>query len=203
MKAVLFASSIRPGRLNDRVLKLVSGRLEALGHSVQIVDPKERQLPMLQTPLHFYGDPTKVPKELVELNSLVKDADILVFTTCEYNRSVPPALSNLLDHLPPTTFGYKPAAIISYSPGSSAGIMASNNLVGLLGELGCLMTPHKVNIGLLTEKVSESGEPMGPQKARDALTAEIDLVIQQAAYIAQRMLDHSPSESQPKIHPYC
>ncbi|KAF5400667.1 hypothetical protein PHET_05717 [Paragonimus heterotremus] len=36
-RTLLFASSVRPGRMNDRVLKLAERRLELKGHSVTIV----------------------------------------------------------------------------------------------------------------------------------------------------------------------
>ncbi|CAL8099555.1 unnamed protein product [Calicophoron daubneyi] len=101
MKAVIFASSIRPGRMNDRVMKLVSTRLKALGHAIRTVDPKCTPLPILKTPLHHYENPTDIPKFLNELNTMVKEADMLLFTTGEYNWCTPSPLVNLLDHLPP------------------------------------------------------------------------------------------------------
>ena len=35
----------------------------------------------------------------------------------EYNRSAPPALTNFLDHFPPSSFSFKPTAIFTYSIG--------------------------------------------------------------------------------------
>lgn len=35
----------------------------------------------------------------------------------EYNRAVPPAMVNLLDHLPPRSYAFKTSAIVSYSMG--------------------------------------------------------------------------------------
>ena len=41
--------------------------------------------------------------------------------TPEYNCSLPPALTNLLDHFPPASFRHKPATIAAYSMGPWGG----------------------------------------------------------------------------------
>ena len=41
--------------------------------------------------------------------------------TPEYNCSLPPALTNLLDHFPPASFRHKPATIAAYSMGPFGG----------------------------------------------------------------------------------
>ena len=58
-------------------------------------------MPVLKQPLHFYADSTKAPEVLHKLNEIVIKADAYLILTAEYNRSLPPALTNLMDHLPP------------------------------------------------------------------------------------------------------
>ena len=65
-------------------------------------DPEEYDLPVLKQPLHFYSDPTEAPEILRKLNEIVSGADAYLILTAEYNRSLPPPLTNLMDHLPPT-----------------------------------------------------------------------------------------------------
>ena len=51
------------------------------------------------------------------------DADCVSsqIVTPEYNCSLPPALTNLLDHFPPASFRHKPATIAAYSVGPWGG----------------------------------------------------------------------------------
>lgn len=45
------------------------------------------------------------------------DADAIIVVSAEYNHSIPPALSNLMDHFPGSSFALKPSGIMCYSPG--------------------------------------------------------------------------------------
>ena len=82
-------------------------------------DPVEMQFPMLQKPLHFYPDKTKAPPELVKANDTLKVADAFLFISCEYNHCIPPALLNLVDHFPGSSFSWRPSGLITYSPGKN------------------------------------------------------------------------------------
>ena len=68
------------------------------------LDPEDYDLPVLKQPLHFYDDQTKAPKVLHQLNDIVLKADGYLILTAEYNRSLPPPLTNLMDHLPPPRY---------------------------------------------------------------------------------------------------
>ena len=55
----------------------------------------------MKKPLHFYADPSQAPEYLHTLNKIMVEADAYIILTAEYNRSMPPGLTNLMDHLPP------------------------------------------------------------------------------------------------------
>ena len=63
-------------------------------------DPAVVDLPLLKCPLHWYQDPSQIPEILKKLNETIESADGYVILTPEYNRNMPPALVNMLDHLP-------------------------------------------------------------------------------------------------------
>lgn len=67
--------------------------------------------------LHHYPDISKAPKWLVETGEKINSADAIVVVSAEYNHSIPPALSNMVDHFPLTYFGFKPSGIVCYSMG--------------------------------------------------------------------------------------
>jgi len=82
-------------------------------------DPLEMQVPMMVKPLHHYSDQSQAPDWLRYVNHKVCEADAVVVVSAEYNHSIPPALSNLLDHFPGSSFAYKPSGIVCYSMGRS------------------------------------------------------------------------------------
>ena len=67
-------------------------------------DPEELNLPVLKQPLHFYRDPTTAPDILHKVNKKIQEADAYIVISAEYNRTIPPALSNTLNHFPPPRY---------------------------------------------------------------------------------------------------
>ena len=61
---------------------------------------------------------------------MYRAADAFVIVTGEYNHSVPPALTNLLDHFLEEYF-FRPSAIVSYSGGQFGGVRAAVHLQAL------------------------------------------------------------------------
>src|SRR5688572_775564 len=74
------------------------------------------------------------------LAALYKSADAFVVVTAEYNHSIPPALSNLLDHFLEEYF-WRPSAIVCYSAGQFGGVRAAMQLRAMLCELGMPSIP--------------------------------------------------------------
>ena len=62
---------------------------------------------------------------MLDTHQKIKDATGFVIVTAEYNCSLPPALTNLLDHFPLPSYRHKPASIASYSMGSLGGTRAA------------------------------------------------------------------------------
>lgn len=73
--------------------------------------------PLLVKPLHFYKNQSEAPDWLRKADKQVQDADAYLFVSAEYNHSMPPALTNMVDHFPGSSFSWKPAGIVCYSPG--------------------------------------------------------------------------------------
>src|SRR5581483_11859809 len=77
---------------------------------------------------------------LEELASLYRAGDAFVVISGEYNHSIPPALSNLLDYFLEEYF-WRPSAIVCYSSGAFGGVRAAMQLRAMLGELGMPSIP--------------------------------------------------------------
>lgn len=83
-----------------------------------LLDPLMMEFPLLKKPLHFHGPNEKPPAWLVKYNETIEKADGYVVVSGEYNRCIPPALTNMMDHFPPKSYRCKPCSIISYSMGN-------------------------------------------------------------------------------------
>ncbi|XP_045181307.2 uncharacterized protein LOC123540385 isoform X2 [Mercenaria mercenaria] len=160
LKLIIFLGSTREGRLGERVGKFVRNTLSKTEkYEIKVFDPAEMNLDLLKKPLHFYKDKSTAPKTLLEANEDIKNADAFLLVSCEYNHCIPPALANLLDHFPGSSFSWRPSGIITYSPGIYGGMRAAMQLRAMTGELGCISVSNIFGIPKVHEAIDEDGTP--------------------------------------------
>src|SRR3954467_14237411 len=94
---VVFYGSVRRDREGIRAARFVVDQCRARGHRVSLVDPLEDQLPLLDRMYKEY-EPGQAPEVLQRLAASIRGAEAFIVVSGEYNHSIPPALSNLLDH---------------------------------------------------------------------------------------------------------
>lgn len=159
-------SSIREGRMAERMIALLRNKFNEVlapkGHTLEVLDPAEYDLPVLKKPLHFHSDWSEAPDYLHKINKLVSGADAYIILTAEYNRSLPPALTNLMDHIPPTSYEFKASAIVSYSLSTQGGVFAVAAARPYLCELGCLPIKHFTAVSTVSQTVKEDGTTDNP-----------------------------------------
>src|SRR4030095_8263138 len=85
-------------------------------------------------------------------------ADAFVVVSAEYNHSIPPALSNLLDHFLEEYF-WRPSAIVCYSGGQFGGVRAAMQLRAMLCELGMPSIPSLLPIPRVEAALDAEGNP--------------------------------------------
>src|SRR5260370_8911446 len=105
---------VRTERGGQRVARYMRRALDQREHQATLVDPIEFPLPLLDKMYKEYA-PGKAPPVLERLSQIIKPADAYVIVSGEYNHSIPPALSNLLDHFLDDYF-FKPSSTVCYSP---------------------------------------------------------------------------------------
>ena len=125
-------------------------------HDITLIDPLEMSLPKPFKP-HFSYAEKKAPVELENLARSIEDADGYVMISPEYNHSMSPALSDLLNHFGSSLFSYKPSAIVTYSAGQWGGVRAAVNMRTFLSELGCLPVSAMVHLPKAHETLQEDG----------------------------------------------
>ena len=85
-----------------------------------ILDPEVMPFELLKRPIfHYPPERPGAPDWLIEAEKKVKAADAYVIVSGEYNHSIPPALSNMMDHFGGSSYAYKPSGIVCYSPGDN------------------------------------------------------------------------------------
>jgi NAD(P)H-dependent FMN reductase len=134
LKSVVLVGSVRSDRQGIKAARFIDRALTARGHDVTVVDPAALQLPLLDRMYKEYPK-GEAPAELETLATLYRAADAFVVVSGEYNHSIPPALSNLLDYFL-EEYLWRPSAIVCYSAGAFGGVRAAMQLRAMLCELG-------------------------------------------------------------------
>ena len=155
---VVFYGSVRRDRLGIRAARFVVNQCRGRGHRVTLVDPLEDRLPLLDRMYKEY-EPGQAPEVLERLATSIRAADAFVVVSGEYNHSIPPALSNLLDHFLEEYF-FRPSAIVCYSAGAFGGVRAAMQLRAMLCELGTPSIPSLFPIPKVQDAFEEDGTPL-------------------------------------------
>lgn len=147
-----------PARLGERVAKACERLLASLPHTTaEIIDPLTLNLSDPFKP-HFAYAKADVPEDLAELADKIAAADGYVMVSPEYNHSISPALSHLLNHFGASLFAFKPSAIVTYSMGQWGGVRAAVAMRSFLSELGCLPVSAMVHVPKAQEALNEDGQ---------------------------------------------
>lgn len=185
-----------PARLGSRVLRYVVQSLAArttTTHEVTVLDPLELRLPVLEAPTFYYAA-GEAPPELAAASEKVAAADCFVIVSPEYNHSIPPALSNLLDHFGGSTYACKPSGIVTYSNGQWGGMRAAMQLRAMTAELGCLSVSRICGIPNAGQAFNEDGVPEDAAKWEKMLGG----MLNQLEWMALAMKNHREAAGLPK-----
>lgn len=157
LRLVTLLGTVRSDRQGIKAARFVERSLKARGHEVTLVDPVEVGLPLLDRMYKEY-EKGNAPRVLEDLATLYRAADGFVVVTGEYNHSIPPALSNLLDHFLEEYF-FRPSAIVCYSAGAFGGVRAAMQLRAMLCELGMPSIPSLFPVPSIQNALDDQGVP--------------------------------------------
>jgi NAD(P)H-dependent FMN reductase len=156
---LVFYGSYRSDRMGIRLARFVVERLQRRGVTVELIDAKAVNLPMLDRMFKEYP-PGEAPDQLRGLASKIRAGDGFVFVTGEYNWGIQPGLKNLTDHFLEEWF-WRPAAIASYSAGRLSGVRAATAWHGTLCEMGMVVVSSTIAVGPIGQTLAADGAPMG------------------------------------------
>jgi NAD(P)H-dependent FMN reductase len=152
--------SVRSDRQGVKAARFIIRHLENQGCEAPLVDPVELNLPLLDRMYKEYSK-GQAPEVLERLADLFRRADAFVIVSGEYNHSIPPALSNTLDHFLEEYF-WRPSAIVCYSGGRFGGVRAAMQLRAMLCELGTPSIPSLLPIPEIGKALTADGDPEMP-----------------------------------------
>src|SRR5271165_5453697 len=156
LKAAVIYGSVRSERQGIKAARFMTGELTRRGWEATLVDPKDSYLPLLDRMYKELRD--DAPQTLKDLAALFRGVDAFVIVSGEYNHSIPPALSNLLDHFLEEYF-WRPSAIVCYSAGAFGGVRAAMQLRAMLCELGTPSIPSLLPVPRVQDAFDEEGHP--------------------------------------------
>lgn len=143
-KIAVIVGSIRSNRFGDKPAQWIFNHARLRTDiDVELVDLKDYDLPLFDAPASDLWMPA-TNAEVLRWQNKLSQFDGYIFVTAEYNRSVPGALKNAIDH------AYKPfikkaAAFVGY--GSVGGARAIEHLRNILVELQMAPVRQAIHIG--------------------------------------------------------
>jgi chromate reductase len=109
------------------------------------------------------------------LRSAVASADAVLFSTPEYNSSVPGALKNALDWasrpVATNVFRSKPVAVVGASTGMFGAVWAQAELRKVLTTMGARVAEVELAVGHAHERLDSEDTRIGLRDALEALVA--------------------------------
>jgi len=173
-KTLVFYGSCRRDRNGIRAAKFVLNQLEQRGHEVVFADAQVYDFGLLDRMYKEY-EPGQAPAKMEELAEHIRTADGFVVVAGEYNHSIQPGLSNLMDHFLEEYY-FRPAGIVSYSVGGFGGVRAAIQLRSFLGEMGMPTISSMFAISKITDSLDLDGQPQSESlpKRLDSFLDELE-----------------------------
>ncbi|MDB5349245.1 MAG: NADPH-dependent reductase [Planctomycetota bacterium] len=158
LNLLVIYGSVRQARQGIRAARFIVNACRERGHQTTLIDPVLIPLPLLDRMYKEYP-PGEAPESLELLAAQIKAADAFIVVSGEYNHSIPPALSNLLDHFL-EEYAWRPSAIVCYSAGPFGGVRAAMQLRAMLCELGTPSIPSLLPVPRVQDAFDEDGRPL-------------------------------------------
>ena len=138
--------SVRPGRAGEQVVRWIEDQARQVeGVQTVFFDLCDYNLPLFAEEMPPSMQVPTLP-EAVRLRANVEANDAVLFVTPEYNHSVPAALKNAIDYLPPATLKEKAIGLVGYS--WYGAVKPLEHLREILSTFGADVRDQQVGINL-------------------------------------------------------
>jgi len=183
MRVLGISGSLRQDSYNTQLLRVAGQMVETHGAQFELYDAL-KQVP----PYDEDDDRQAAPPAAAHLRAAVADADAVLFSTPEYNHSIPGQLKNAVDWLSrPVAKGAlagKPVAVIGASTGMFGAVWAQAELRKVLGAAAARVVEGEVPVGHAHTRFAE-GNLEDPNLAEQVQAVVDDLIQAATAHQAE------------------
>jgi len=158
LKIKVILGSTCPGRFGIQPAEWITklGAQYSDQATFELVDLKEVDLPMLDTPVPPSMAPSNQSRHQEAWANIIGEADGFVFVTSEYNHSYPASLKNAIDFLA-QEWAHKPVAFVGYGA-DGGGIRAIEHLRAIAGWLKMYDISRFVSLPNYFANLNDKGE---------------------------------------------
>ena len=161
MRVLGISGSLRRDSHNTKLLRVAGRLLEDEGVELDVYDGL-KAIP----PYDEDDDVAEAHPAVRRLREEIAEHDAILFTTPEYNSSVPGALKNAIDWasrpLATNPLRNKPVAVVGASAGMFGAVWAQAELRKVLGATGARVVDGEVAVGHAQERFDEDGNLTDP-----------------------------------------
>lgn len=159
MRVLAICGSLNPGSKTMMALRVaIEGATEA-GGEVELVDLREFNLPILNTP----NPPAGADEDVERLKQLFRSADALLVASPEYHGSFSGALKNAFDLMGFEEFEGKMVGLIGVAGGALGATNALNHLRVVCRQLHAWVVPNQVSVAGAYQAFGDDGAPTDPK----------------------------------------
>jgi chromate reductase len=170
----------------------VSGSLRADSHNTAILRGARDLMPtgvelelwngLRDIPPYDEDDDTEpAPPAVAALRAALAGADAVLFSTPEYNSSIPGQLKNALDWasrpIASSVLRNKPVAVVGASTGAFGAVWAQAELRKVLGAVGARVVEGELAVGHAHDKLDAAGRLID-ENLREEFTAVVDGLVE-------------------------
>ncbi len=177
MKVIGISGSLRRDSVNRKVL---------LNAAALLPDDVEFELweGLKEVPPYDEDDETgPVPAAVARMRAALAGADAVLFSTPEYNSSVPGQLKNALDWasrpVATNVLRNKPVAVVGASAGAFGAVWAQAELRKVLAAIGARVVEGEVAVGHAHQRIEEGGV-LEDETLRDQLREVVEALLEES-----------------------
>lgn len=156
MNFAVVYGSYREERAGIRLAHYLVRHFKDRGHHVTLFDAKELDLPIINR-RYFEYQADEAPEKLSMISQAFLEMDAFILICGEYNHSLQPGLTNLLNYFL-HEFDRKPGAVALYSSGPLGGWRAGMHIMDFILTLGMAPVPNVLSVPRISTQLDEDGQ---------------------------------------------
>jgi chromate reductase len=180
-RVLALAGSLRKDSYNKKLIRVGAEALRRAGAEVDLLELNDVAMPLYDGDLEAASG---LPPGAVEFKKRLAMADGFMFSSPEYNYSIPGTFKNAIDWASrgeEDVFSGKVGALMAASPGNAGGMRMIPHLRQVLTALEALLLPGQVTLAKAAEAFKEDGTLVSERNAKqvealaEALIKELTL----------------------------